>query len=111
MPTYGYRCPKCGHEFEKLQKITDESRARCPECDTMAERLISGGAGVVFKGSGFYETDYKRAASSPEKPAASPKSGAPKTGDGGKGGASSSDSSPTKPSGSDGSSSGGAKDS
>jgi len=60
MPTYGYKCPGCGHEFEKFQKITDDTRARCPKCRKRAERLISGGAGVVFKGSGFYETDYKR---------------------------------------------------
>jgi putative FmdB family regulatory protein len=69
MPTYGYKCPGCGHEFEKFQKITDDARARCPKCKKRAERVISGGAGVVFKGSGFYETDYKRA-----KPADKPKS-------------------------------------
>lgn len=61
MPTYAYRCPACGHEYEKLQKITDHTRAPCPECGTPGDRMISGGAGVVFKGSGFYETDYKRA--------------------------------------------------
>ena len=61
MPTYGYRCPNCTHEYDKLQKISDLSKAPCPECNTPGERLISGGAGLVFKGSGFYETDYKRA--------------------------------------------------
>ena len=61
MPTYGYRCPKCGHEFDKFQKITDRTRPRCPKCKTKAERVITGGAGVLFKGSGFYETDYKKA--------------------------------------------------
>ena len=61
MPTYVYACPKCGHEYEKLQRITDKTRAKCPECRTRGERLISGGVGLVFKGSGFYITDYKRA--------------------------------------------------
>jgi putative FmdB family regulatory protein len=60
MPTYAYQCPKCGHRFDKLQKISDRSRAKCPTCGTRGQRLISGGAGLVFKGSGFYATDYKR---------------------------------------------------
>ena len=60
MPTYGYRCPSCGNEYEKLQKISDTTRAKCPRCGKRGERLISGGAGLVFKGSGFYITDYKR---------------------------------------------------
>jgi putative FmdB family regulatory protein len=64
MPTYEYKCPKCGHEFEKLQKMSDNARPKCPKCGTKAERVISGGVGVVFKGSGFYETDYKRAGES-----------------------------------------------
>lgn len=58
MPTYAYRCPSCEHEYEKFQKITDRSRKRCPNCGGVGERLISGGAGIVFKGSGFYATDY-----------------------------------------------------
>jgi putative FmdB family regulatory protein len=58
MPTYGYRCPTCGYEYEKFQKITDRSRKRCPKCGGLGERVISGGAGIVFKGSGFYATDY-----------------------------------------------------
>jgi putative FmdB family regulatory protein len=61
MPTYAYRCPSCGHEYERLQKITDKTLAKCPKCGTRGERQISGGAGLVFKGSGFYITDYKRA--------------------------------------------------
>ncbi len=68
MPTYGYSCPACGHEYEQLQKMSDETRAKCPKCGTAGERIISGGAGVVFKGSGFYETDYKRAGSRKDKP-------------------------------------------
>ena len=67
MPTYGYRCPACGHEYDKVQKISDLTRAECSECGTLGERIISGGVGVVFKGSGFYETDYKRAGQTKEK--------------------------------------------
>lgn len=63
MPTYAYRCPKCGHQFEKIQKITDDSRAKCPKCGTRGERIIAGGAGLIFKGSGFYITDYKKSGS------------------------------------------------
>lgn len=59
MPTYAYTCPN-GHEFEVFErKITDKTRAKCPTCGKMATRQISGGAGLVFKGSGFYVTDYK----------------------------------------------------
>lgn len=63
MPTYGYRCKSCGYAFEKFHKITVVARPRCPRCGGKSERLISGGAGLVFKGSGFYITDYKRAGS------------------------------------------------
>lgn len=58
MPTYEYRCPK-GHEFEKFQKMSDPPVAGCPECGADAERLLSTGAGLIFKGSGFYITDYR----------------------------------------------------
>lgn len=61
MPTYEYRCPS-GHLFEKFfQSMSNQRRVACPTCGKRAERLISGGAGLVFKGSGFYITDYKRA--------------------------------------------------
>lgn len=60
MPTYEYKCP-AGHRFEKsYPRITKKRHATCPTCGRRAERLISGGAGLVFKGSGFYITDYKR---------------------------------------------------
>jgi putative FmdB family regulatory protein len=59
MPTYDYRCPQCGNDFEKFQKMSDEPVADCPECGTAAERRLSGGAGLLFKGSGFYITDYR----------------------------------------------------
>ena len=59
MPTYEYRCPK-GHQFEHFFRTMSsaESRMKCPECGEEAERLVSGGSGLVFKGSGFYITDY-----------------------------------------------------
>jgi putative FmdB family regulatory protein len=66
MPTYEYACPS-GHEFEKFQRITDKPRARCPACGRQARRKISGGAGLVFKGSGFYITDYGKDGKGPRK--------------------------------------------
>ena len=60
MPTYDYECGKCGKRFEKFHKMSDKPVAVCPKCGGKAERLISAGSGVIFKGSGFYETDYKR---------------------------------------------------
>jgi putative FmdB family regulatory protein len=67
MPTYEFKCPK-GHGFEKYYPtITSTRRLKCPKCGKMAARLISGGAGLVFKGSGFYITDYKRAGEKVEK--------------------------------------------
>lgn len=58
MPTYEYRCP-AGHTFELFQRMSDEPRAQCPECGLESERLLSGGAGFLFKGDGFYITDYR----------------------------------------------------
>ena len=58
MPTYEYRCP-AGHEFEKFQRMSDPPVAECPECGAEAERMLSAGAGLLFKGDGFYITDYR----------------------------------------------------
>jgi putative FmdB family regulatory protein len=58
MPTYEYRCPN-GHHFELFQRMSDEPRARCPQCGVQSERLLSGGMGFLFKGNGFYITDYR----------------------------------------------------
>ncbi len=59
MPTYEYECTKCGYTFEVFQKVDDVPRKRCPKCHSKVRRLISGGCGIIFKGSGFYATDYK----------------------------------------------------
>jgi putative FmdB family regulatory protein len=60
MPTYEYACGNCGHAFERLQSITASSLRKCDQCGKMTlKRLIGAGAGVIFKGSGFYQTDYR----------------------------------------------------
>ncbi|NOY40688.1 MAG: zinc ribbon domain-containing protein [Planctomycetes bacterium] len=60
MPTYDYECDACGHEFELFQSISDPVKRKCPECKKLKlRRLFGTGAAVVFKGSGFYETDYR----------------------------------------------------
>ncbi|HEY2824573.1 MAG TPA: zinc ribbon domain-containing protein [Gemmatimonadales bacterium] len=63
MPTYEFKCP-LGHEFEKFEKMSAKNTAKCPKCGKAARRVISGGAGFVFKGSGFYQTDYKNTGAS-----------------------------------------------
>jgi putative FmdB family regulatory protein len=61
MPTYEYKCRACGYKFEVLQKITDDPLLVCPKCEEdKLKRVIGAGLGVIFKGSGFYTTDYKR---------------------------------------------------
>jgi len=83
MPTYDYCCSACGHELEIFHGMSEPPRRKCPDCGRMAlERRIGTGAGILFKGSGFYETDYrsdsyKRAARS-EKKDARPEDAAPK---------------------------------
>jgi putative FmdB family regulatory protein len=75
MPTYEYECTKCAHRFERFQSITAEPLKRCPACRSKVRRLLGTGAGIIFKGSGFYQTDYrsdsyKRGKRSDEKPSA-----------------------------------------
>jgi putative FmdB family regulatory protein len=60
MPTYEYQCSDCKYTFDEFQKITDKPLTKCPKCGGTLRRLISGGAGLIFKGSGFYVTDYKK---------------------------------------------------
>jgi len=60
MPTYEYECPDCGCRFEKFERITAPPSGACPRCGAKGRRLISGGAGLIFKGSGFYTTDYRK---------------------------------------------------
>lgn len=83
MPTYVYKCKKCGHIFEEFQSITAKPLTKCKQtgCTGRVQRVISAGAGILFKGSGFYQTDYrsesyKKAANAekPSQPSESPKS-------------------------------------
>ncbi|MCX7848564.1 MAG: zinc ribbon domain-containing protein [bacterium] len=67
MPTYEYECQKCHHVFEMFQGITDAPVRRCPQCKGNVRRLLGTGAAVMFKGTGFYETDYKRKTSAPAR--------------------------------------------
>jgi putative FmdB family regulatory protein len=84
MPTYDYRCSACSHEFEQFQSMKDKPLRKCPSCGKSAlERLIGTGAAIIFKGSGFYQTDYrpdayKKAAEADKPPTEAPKSDASK---------------------------------
>lgn len=60
MPTYDYICTSCDNRVEYFQKITESPKTECPECKGYLKRMVTVGAGVIFKGSGFYETDYKK---------------------------------------------------
>lgn len=77
MPTYEYECKKCGHRIERFQPISAPPLSSCPRCRGRLQRLISAGAGILFKGSGFYATDYRskgyREAEKKEREIASPK--------------------------------------
>ncbi len=64
MPTYQYQCKKCGHTLEELQSMSEPPLVHCPNCNTDSlVRVIGGGSGLIFKGSGFYLTDYKKSSS------------------------------------------------
>jgi putative FmdB family regulatory protein len=80
MPTYEYECKTCGHTFEVFQSMSDEPVKVCPECGKATRRLINGGSGIIFKGSGFYVTDKadssKKTGAAASKPAE--KTGEPK---------------------------------
>ena len=64
MPTYEYQCESCGYKFEKFQNMNDDRLKECPKCGKGVRRLIGAGAGVIFKGKGFYATDYRNNSSS-----------------------------------------------
>tara|TARA_Y100000589_G_scaffold328314_1_gene372162 strand:+ start:903 stop:1217 length:315 start_codon:yes stop_codon:yes gene_type:complete len=75
MPTYEYQCEACGHEFELFQSMSASVKRKCPECSKLKlKRLIGTGSGVLFKGSGFYETDYRSKSYEKDKAADKPKS-------------------------------------
>ena len=105
MPTYEYRCPK-GHEFEHFFRTISsaESTMKCPECGEIAERRMSGGTGLLFKGSGFYITDYGKDGKKDQRKAAESSKGQGSSSEGGssggeKGTSSGGESGSTKPSG------------
>lgn len=84
MPTYDYECKSCSHTFEAFQSISEAPLSSCPECGGPVRRLIGGGTGIIFKGSGFYVNDSRKSgsgsvSSSSPKPAADPAPAAPTT--------------------------------
>ncbi len=60
MPTYDYECESCGHSFEAFQSMSDAPLSKCPECGKKVRRVIGGGSGVIFKGTGFYKNDSRK---------------------------------------------------
>lgn len=64
MPTYDYECTKCGHVFEYFQAMSEEPLKECPKCKSPVKRLIGGGMGIIFKGSGFYVNDSRKSSTS-----------------------------------------------
>ncbi len=82
MPTYDYECDNCGHTFEKFQSIKAPSIRKCPVCGKLAvRRLIGTGAGIIFKGSGFYQTDYRSDSYNKEAAKDKPSAGKKSSGD------------------------------
>lgn len=82
MPNYEYECDSCQHQFEIQQSMMDKKLTDCPECGKPdLHRLIGAGSGIIFKGSGFYETDYKRPAESGGKSDAGSSAGTPSASD------------------------------
>lgn len=80
MPTYDYKCDHCGHEMEVFQSITAKPLKKCPACGKLKlKRLLGIGAGLIFKGSGFYETDYRSESYKKAKESDTPKSETSKT--------------------------------
>lgn len=77
MPTYEYECTSCGHNFEHSQSMTAKPLETCPKCGKKVKRLISSGSGIIFKGSGFYATDYRKGS-----PASGPANTCPKAKEG-----------------------------
>jgi len=75
MPTYEYECLSCKYKFEILQSITTKPKTKCPKCGKKLKKLISSTGGFIFKGTGFYATDYKKAGKAPASasPTACPK--------------------------------------
>ncbi len=67
MPTYDYKCVECNHTFEYFQSMNDDALSICPECGAEVKRMIGGGSGVIFKGSGFYVNDSRKSTSSSSK--------------------------------------------
>lgn len=79
MPTYEYQCPDCEHLFELFQNFSEKPAKKCPVCGKRrVARIVSGGAGILFKGSGFYETDYRRGEGSDYKKKSDSESGSSK---------------------------------
>jgi putative FmdB family regulatory protein len=78
MPTYDYECSSCGHAFEAFQSMSDAPLSSCPECGKAVKRLIGGGMGIIFKGSGFYKNDSRSASKASSSKTAASKDGASK---------------------------------